>query len=94
MAGPFQRSLRPDPGTSFGLPAYSTDGLKMNLDSQAQNKPVNTDTLIRNFEWLRLGMTETITSEDLTDILSGIAFQILQYHSLWTIVVGIVDHLV
>ena len=43
----------------------------MNLDSQAQNKPINTSTLIRNFEWLRLGMTETITSEDLTDILSG-----------------------
>ena len=50
----------------------------MNLDSQSRNKPLNTDTLIRNFEWLRLGMTETITSEDLTDILSGIAhFQIL-----------------
>ena len=52
----------------------------MNLDSQSQNKPINTDTLIRNFEWLRLGMTETITSEDLTDILSGIAhFQILKW---------------
>ena len=44
--------------------------------SESPNKPEN--TLIQNFEWLRLGMTETITSEDLSDILSGTA----QFHIL------------
>ena len=47
-------------------------------EDHAPNNPINTNTLIRNFEWLRLGMTETITSEDLADILSGNA----QFHKL------------
>lgn len=78
---PFLGRSRPAPGTNFGIfannmrhiPQRTIDSrlMIMNLDSPAQNKPINTNTLIRNFEWLRLGMTETITSEDLTDILSG-----------------------
>merc|ERR1712131_322729 len=66
------------------------------LEDHALNNPINTNTLIRNFEWLRLGMTETITSEDLADILSAgildllrrsflLNDSLLDYELLWTL---------
>merc|ERR1712131_118262 len=66
------------------------------LEDHAPNNPINTNTLIRNFEWLRLGMTETITSEDLADILSAgildllrrsflLNDSLLDYELLWTL---------